>query len=145
MRSPTVKHHPNRRFQRRRISFSDREPCLVGAIQNKMLGSRANATKRVSNRGMRKTSEENNPEEPRHARVYKNRPTRGMIGGLLSPGVWALPFLSFPLSSETSLHRRYLNMSGPNVLAGAHHFVANNSNFHSANIVSRTVIVSTYQ
>ena len=68
-----------------------------------------------------------------------------MIGGLLSLDVWALPFLSFPLSSETSLHRRYLNMSGANVLAGAHDFVANNSKFNSANIVSRTVIVSMYK
>ena len=117
----------------------------VGAIQNRMLDSRAKATKRVSHRGMSKTGEENEPEEPRHARLYKNRPTRGMIGGLLCPGVWALPFLSFPLSSETSLHRRYLNMSGANVLAGAHDFVANNSKFNSANIVSRTVIVSIYQ
>ena len=94
---------------------------------------------------MRKTGEENEPEEPRHARVYKNRPTRGMIGGLLSPsGVWALPLLSFPLSHPEPLHRRYLNMSGANVLAGAHHFVANNSTFNNANTVSRMVIVLVY-
>ena len=77
---------------------------LVAAIQNNMLDSRANPTKRVNHRGMRKTGGKNQPEEPRHERVYKNRPTRGMIGGLLiHSGVWALPFLSFPLSSETSL------------------------------------------
>ena len=76
---------------------------LVGAIQNNMLDSRVNPTSRVSHRGMRKTDKENEPEEPRHARLYKNRPTRGRSGGPLSPsGVWALPFLSFPLSSETS-------------------------------------------
>ena len=75
----------------------------VRAIQNNVLDSRANSTNRVSHQGMRKTGEENEPEEPRHARVYKNRPTRGMIGGLLSPsGVWALPFLSLPRSSQTS-------------------------------------------
>ena len=34
-------------------------------------------------------------------------------------------------------------MSGANVLAGAHHFVANNSTFNSANTVSRMFIVST--
>ena len=73
----------------------------VGAIQNNMLDSRANPTNRVSHRGARKTGEENKREEP-GTRVYKNRPTLGMIGGLLSPGVWAPPFLSFPLSSETS-------------------------------------------
>ena len=117
----------------------------VGAIQNNMLDSRANPTKWVSHRGMRRTGVENEPEAPRHTRMYKNRPTRGMIGGLLSPDVWALPFLSFPLSSETSLHRQHLNMSGANVLAGAHHFVANNSTFNSANIVSRKVVVSMYQ
>ena len=76
---------------------------LVGAIENNMLDSRANPTKRASHRGMRKTGEENETEVPRHARIQKNRPIRGMIGGLLSPSdVWALPFLSFPLSSETS-------------------------------------------
>ena len=76
---------------------------IVGAIQNNMLDSRVNPTYRVSHRGMRKTGGKNEPEEPRHERVYKNRATRGMTAGLLSPsGVWALPFLSFPLSSETS-------------------------------------------
>ena len=58
----------------------------VGAIQNNILDSRANPTNRVSHRGARKTGEENKREEP-GTRVYKNRPTLGMIGGLLSPGV----------------------------------------------------------
>ena len=72
----------------------------VGAIQNKMLDSQANPTNRVNHRGMRKTGEENKLEQPRHTCVYKNRPTHGMIGGLLSPSsAWALPFLAFPLSS----------------------------------------------
>ena len=118
---------------------------LVGAIQNNMLDSRINPTNRVSHRGMRKTCGKNEPEEPRHERVYKNRPTRGMIAGLLSPsGVWALPFF-LSLSHPKPLHRRYLNMSGANVLAGAHHFVANNSTFNNANTVSKMVIVSMYQ
>ena len=118
---------------------------LVGAIQNNMLDSRVNPTNRVSHRGMRKTGRKNEPEEPRHEHVYKNRPTHGMIAGLLSPsGVWALPFF-LSLSHPKPLHRRYLNMSGANVLAGAHHFVANNSTFNSANTVSKMVIVSMYQ
>ena len=39
----------------------------VGAMQNNMLDSRANPTKRVSHRGMRKKGEENEPEQTRHA------------------------------------------------------------------------------
>ena len=50
----------------------------VGAIPNNMLDNRANPTKRVSHRGMKKTGEENKPEAPRHARMYKNKPTRGI-------------------------------------------------------------------
>ena len=44
----------------------------VGAMQNNMLDTRANPTNGVSHQGMRKT-----PEEHGHARVDKNRPTRG--------------------------------------------------------------------
>ena len=67
-----------------------------------------------------------------------------MIGDLLSPGVWALPFF-LSLSHPKPLHREHLNMSGASVLAGAHNFVANNSTFNSANTVSRMVSVSMYQ
>ena len=42
---------------------------LVGAMQNNVLDSRASPTKRVNRRGMRKTGEENEPEQPRHALV----------------------------------------------------------------------------
>ena len=36
-------------------------------------------------------------------------------------------------------------MSGASVLPGAHNFVANNGTFHSANTVSRVVVVSMYK
>ena len=71
---------------------------LVGAIQNNMLDSRVNPTSRVSHRGMTKTDKEKEPGEPRHARLYKNRPTRGMIGALLRR-------LGAPLSFFPSLIR----------------------------------------
>ena len=117
---------------------------LVGAIQNNMLDSRVNPTSRVSHRGMRKTDKENEPEGPRHARLYKNRPTRGRSGGPLPAASGRSPFF-LSISHPKPLHRRYLKMSGANVLAGAHHFVANNSTFNNANTVSKMVIVSMHQ
>ena len=118
---------------------------LVGAIQNNMLDSRANPTKKASHRGMRKTGEENEPEAPRHARMYKNRPIRGMIGVYSAPATSGRSPFFLSLPHPKPLHRRYLNMSGANVLAGAHHFVANNSTFNNAHTVSKMVIVSMYQ
>ena len=43
-------------------------------------------------------------------------------------------FLSFP--HPEPLYRRYLNMSGVSVLAGAHHVVASNTTFNTASTVS---------
>ena len=55
-----------------------------------------------------------------------------------SPGLRALSFPSF-LHLEP-LHLQYFNMSGVSVLAGAHHFVASNNIFNTANTVSGMVI-----
>ena len=63
------------------------------------------------------------------SQLYKNRQTlpRG-VGGLLL-GALLPSFL------------QYLIMSGASVLAGAHHFVASNNNFYTANTVRDRVIV----
>ena len=105
-----------------------------------MLESRANPQKKVS-------VGRKEPEQPEHVHVYTyiytNRPTVGMIGGLLASGR-SPSFLS--LTHPKPLHCRYLNMSGANVLAGAHQFVASNNTFNNANTVSRmypvTVLVN---
>ena len=55
-----------------------------------------------------------------------------------SPGLPAPSFPSFPHLQP--LHLQYLNMSGVNVLAGAHHFVGSNNTFNTANTVSRVVL-----
>jgi hypothetical protein len=47
-------------------------------------------------------------------------------------GHQALSFPSFP--HPEPLHLRYLNMSGTNFFAGAHHFVASNNTFESKTV-----------
>ena len=65
-------------------------------------------------------------------RLYKNRSSpRGIIGG--SSALQRSPFLP---SLTLNLHLRYLDMSGTNLFAGAHHFVASNNTYNEARTVS---------
>ena len=67
----------------------------------------------------------------RHIKIDQNRPWHDWA----SPGVQAP---SFPHPEPP--HLQYLKMSGASVLAGAHHFVARDNMFITANAVSRTVV-----
>ena len=81
--------------------------------------------------------------KPMHMlKVHKNRPNtrspHGIIGGLLASR--HSPFLpSYP--HPELLHLQYLNMCRASVLAGAHHVVASNNTFNTANVVSGMVIM----
>ena len=82
--------------------------------------------------------------KPTHVlKVYKNRPKHAIASW--RPSHWLLasrrsPFLpSYP--HPELLHLQYLNMSRASVLAGAHHVVASNNTFNTANVVSRMVIM----
>ena len=74
--------------------------------------------------------------------VYKNRLVACFGVSVLAFGR-SLFFLSLPHPER--LHRRYLKMSPVTILEGAHHFVASNNTFNSADTVSRMVIVSMYR
>jgi len=107
VRSESTAHHSiYRHLQHQWISFSFREPCRCHTEQRARKLSQSNEEgKRLWNeKDEGEENKEGELEKPRHVLVCvcKNRPTRGMFGGLLSPGVWALPFLSFPPSSRTS-------------------------------------------
>ena len=104
----------------------------VGAIQNQHSSPPTKDSKPLRN----EKDERERLEKPRHVLAgYKNRP-RHMYTSWHdwgSPAFGRCPFLP---SLFPNLHLRYLNMSGTNLFAGAHHFVASNSTFIESQTVS---------
>jgi hypothetical protein len=120
----------------------------VGAIQSQHAKKSDPLTEKgelpiSGHRGTRKTKRRRRLKDKvgkaqARAKAYKNRPkhTLTLTNHWGSPGA----LFSF-LPSPESLHLQYLNMSGASSFPGAHHFVASNSMFNTANTVSRMVIM----